>query len=47
MKKYNVWKADSNGNPIEGTDRVISGISKRAMIKHLAHEEGVNIAPQV
>lgn len=41
MKKYDVWKADKNGNPIDGTDRVIKAKSKRDVIKHLAHEEGV------
>lgn len=39
--KYNVWKAKSNGEPIEGTDRILTGVSKRAIIKHLAFEEGV------
>lgn len=41
IKKYNAWKCDSNANPIEGTDRIISGRSKRAILKHLAYEEGV------
>jgi len=39
--KYNVWKAESNGDPIEGTDKIYIGVSKRAIIKHLAFEEGV------
>ena len=39
--KYNAWKAKSNGDPIEGTDRIFTGISKRAVIKHLAFQEGV------
>lgn len=39
--QYNVWKSKSNGNPIEGTDRILEGISKRAIMKHLAYEEGV------
>ena len=41
MNKYNAWKVDKNGDPIEGTDRLLNGISKRAIIKHLAFEEGV------
>jgi hypothetical protein len=40
--RYNAWKAKSNGDPIEGTDRILTGVSKRAVIKHLAFEEGVN-----
>lgn len=39
--KYNAWKADTHCEPIEGTDRIISGVSKRAVLKHLAYEEGV------
>lgn len=39
--KYSAWKANLNGEPIEGTDRILSGVSKRAIIKHLAFEEGV------
>lgn len=39
--KYNAWKAKSNGDPIEGTDRILTGVSKRMIIKHLAFEEGV------
>ena len=27
--KYNAWKAKSNGEPIEGTDRILTGVSKR------------------
>ena len=41
MKRYNAWKADEKCNPIEGTDRILVGQSKRAVIKHLADEEGV------
>ena len=43
--KYNAWKADKNCNPIEGTDRIFTAKSKRSVIKHLAHEEGVEILP--
>ena len=39
--RYLAWKATSKGDPIEGTDRILKGSSKRAIIKHLAHEEGV------
>ena len=39
--KYNTWKAKSNGDPIDGSDRILTGVSKRAIIKHLAFEEGV------
>ena len=39
--KYNAWKAKSNGDTIEGTDRILTGVSKRMIIKHLAFEEGV------
>ena len=39
--KYNAWKAKSNCEPIEGTDRIFTGVSKRSIIKHLAFEEGV------
>jgi len=39
--KYNAWKAKSNGDPIDGTDRILTGVSKRAIIKHLTFEEGV------
>lgn len=39
--KYNAWKADSFCNPIEGTDRILIGESKRRIIQHLAFEEGV------
>jgi len=41
QKTYFVWKANSNGDPIEGTDRVLSGSSKKSVVKHLAYEEGV------
>lgn len=41
LYKYNAWKAKTNGDPIEGTDRIFSAICKRDVIKHLAYEEGV------
>lgn len=43
--KYNAWKANENGDPIKGTDRIITGKSKRWVINHLAYEEGVEIDP--
>ncbi len=41
MKKFNAWKAKSNCDPIEGTDRLFTGNSKRDVLQHLAYEEGV------
>ena len=41
-KIFFAWKATSLGEPIEGTDRMFRGISKRSVIKHLAYEEGVD-----
>jgi hypothetical protein len=41
LKKYNAWLADKNCEPIPGTDKILTGRSKRAVIKHLAYEEGV------
>ena len=40
-QKYNAWKALPNGEPVEGTDKILVGVSKRAIMKHLAYEEGV------
>lgn len=42
VKKFNVWKANSNGEPIEGTDRTITGPCKRDILGFLAYEEGVD-----
>jgi hypothetical protein len=39
--KYNAWKAKANGEPIMGTDKTYIGVSKRAVLKHLAFEEKV------
>lgn len=39
--KYNAWKTLSNGDPIEGTDRIFRAESKRNVMKALAFEEGV------
>jgi len=41
MKRYVAWKSTPDCAPIEGTDRFLSGISKRAILEHLAFEEGV------
>jgi hypothetical protein len=41
LNRYNAWKADSKCEPIPDTDRVFMGKSKRAVVKHLAYEEGV------
>ena len=41
MSKYNAWKAKSNGEPIEDTDRILEAPTHRWVIKHLANEEGV------
>ena len=40
-KKYVAWKTDNNINPIQGSERILSGISQRAIIRHLAFEEKV------
>jgi hypothetical protein len=41
-KKYHAWKAKaSTCEPIEGTDRILKGKSKRAVLDHLAYEENV------
>jgi hypothetical protein len=42
QKKFIAWKAKPNGDPILGTDRLMLGVSQRAVIKHLAYEEGVS-----
>ena len=39
--KYEAWKAKPNCEPIEGTERIILGKSKREVIGYLAYEEGV------
>lgn len=41
QNKYQAWKAGPKCEPIEGTDRILTGESKRAVLKHLAYEEGV------
>ena len=41
--KYNVWLADADLNPIEGTDRYYWGRSARWVMQHVATEKGVKI----
>ena len=42
VKKYHAWKAKANTcEPVEGTDRILTGKSKRAILDHLAYEENV------
>lgn len=40
-KKYHAWKADLQGNPIPNTERILTGTTKRNILKHLAYEEKV------
>jgi hypothetical protein len=39
--KYYAYKVDKDCNPIDNTERCLIGKTKRAVLKHLAHEEGV------
>ncbi len=41
--KYNVWLADANCNPIEGTDKYYWGRSARWVMQHVAAENGIKI----
>ena len=41
LNKYNCWKAEQNGAPIVGTDKIVSGYSKREVLKYLAFTENV------
>lgn len=41
QKKYSVWLADSKCNPINGTDRIMIGPSKKYVLKYLAYEENI------
>lgn len=40
-RRYTAWKTDSNLEPIEGTDRILKGSSRKSIVKHIAYEEGV------
>lgn len=40
--KYNLWKADSSGNPIEGTDVLVEASTLRLAIRWIANREGLN-----
>jgi len=42
---YFAWKTDNRGNPIEGIEKTYRGVSKRAVLKHIAFEEGVEFKP--
>ena len=39
LNRYNVCKTNKNCEPIEGSDRIITGVSRRAIATHLANEE--------
>lgn len=41
--KFLVWKADSKCNPIENTDRILIGPSKRWIFNYLATEEKIKL----
>jgi hypothetical protein len=41
--RYLCWRCLPNGDPIEGTDRIINAKSQRAVIKHVAYTEGIDI----
>ena len=45
MRNYTPFKADSKGNPIEGTDRIFTGESRRKCLSLLAFEEGIKLNP--
>jgi hypothetical protein len=40
-RSYIAWKTDSKLEPIEGTDRVLKGSSRKSIVKHITYEEGV------
>lgn len=39
---YNIWKCNSNCEPIEGTDRIIKGPSLRWIMRQIAFENKVD-----
>ena len=39
--KYYAWLSDKDSNPIEGSDRIISGPSKRWILEMIAYENKV------
>lgn len=41
MKRFNAWMANSKCEPIEGTGRILLGVSKRAVLQHIADENNV------
>ena len=40
-KKYHAWKTDKDFNPMVGFDRIYTGLSERAILNHIAYEEGL------
>jgi len=43
MLKFNVWKVNKDGNPIEGTDKIMTATSLRWLMRHIAYMEGVEL----
>ena len=41
--KFNIWRAKSNGDPIDGTDYIMNAPSKRWALKHIAYENNVEL----
>ena len=41
IKLFHVWKADSNCEPIDGTDRMIRANSMREVMRMIAFEEKI------
>lgn len=39
--KYNLWKTDASGNPIEGTDVLVEAHTLRLAIRWIANREGL------
>ena len=45
INKYNIWKTDSKGEPIENSDRILTGPSLRWIMRQIAYENDVTITP--
>lgn len=41
--KYNIWKTDPSGNPIEGTDVIVEASTLRLAIRWISNREGITI----
>jgi len=41
LKRYNVWKSNSNSDPIDGTDRTLTGPSKRWIMRQITYENNI------